>query len=256
MILPISIDLQDVVEEFQLNESQSQSLGASIIDRVIQEYSVRWEGLVNSELKQSKNEYKRAMFIQRTSATDVVFGLSARESKLAMMIEEGATPFDEKIGFEKSSKVKQKVGGGWYLTIPFRHATSGAIAESGIFASVMNKAVYDIAKKSSQPLKRNQLPTDQQRVGSRKEINLPGIKVPEYIHKTAPYEGLVKINIASTDKEKRSGYYTFRRVSDKSDPSSWWNGGLEARKLMNKALTISNISRVAEMAIDDFLSKL
>lgn len=256
MILPVNIDLSEIVEEFQLNEGQSQELGTSIINGVMQEYSMRWEELINSELKQSRNEYKRAMFVERTSANSITFGMTSRESKLAMMIEEGSTPFDEKIGFEKSSKTKQKLDGGWYLTIPFRHATPGAVAESGIFNSIMSKEIYSIAKKSTTPLKIEQLPAVNQIIGSRKAIDLPNLKVPEYIHKTAQYEGLVKINIASTNNEKRNGYFTFRRVSDKSDPNSWWNGGMEAKKLMEKALEASKIEEIVDIALDEFLNKI
>lgn len=51
MILPISIDLRDLVEEFSLIRKSNRILRSSIIDRVIVEYSTRWEDLVNRELK-------------------------------------------------------------------------------------------------------------------------------------------------------------------------------------------------------------
>lgn len=51
MILPINIDLSDLVEEFSLTANQTEILGTSIIDKVIVEYSTRWEDLVNRELK-------------------------------------------------------------------------------------------------------------------------------------------------------------------------------------------------------------
>lgn len=108
MILPINIDLSDLVEEFSLTTNQTEILGTSIIDKVIVEYSTRWEDLVNKELHKSRSEYKRAMFMERPSGMEVVFGLIARESPLAIMIEEGAGPFDEKIGFQRSDKVKEK----------------------------------------------------------------------------------------------------------------------------------------------------
>lgn len=256
MILPISIDLRDLVEEFSLTESQIEFLGSSIIDRVIVEYSTRWEDLVNRELKKSRSEYKRAMFMERPSNMEVIFGLMARESPLAIMVEEGVSPFDEKIGFKNSDKTKQKKDGGWYLTIPFRHATPEAVAESGIFASIMTKDIYKVAKQSTRPLKITDLPEKHRLPGIRKEINTPNLVVPEYIHKTPQYKGLVKINIQSSDKEVRSGYFTFRRVSDKSDPNSWWNTGIVPRKLMDRALEQADISKVAQMAIDNFLEKI
>lgn len=107
-MLPIRIDLDEVVGEFSLSGEETNLLGAAIIDRVIEEYYQRWRDLVGKELRQSRAEYLKAMYVERTSPLEVVFGLSARESELALMVEEGASPFDEKPGFERSSKAKQK----------------------------------------------------------------------------------------------------------------------------------------------------
>lgn len=256
-MLPIRIDLDEVVGEFSLSGEETNLLGAAIIDRVIEEYYQRWRDLVGKELRQSRAEYLKAMYVERTSPLEVVFGLSARESELALMVEEGASPFDEKPGFERSSKAKQKKNGmGWYLTVPFRHATSEAIAESGVFNSILPADVYNLAKNSQTPLKRQQLPLNQQTPGVRKAIDIPGLKVPEYTHKSAKYEGLVRVEASSSEKEKRGQYMTFRRVSDKSDSNSWFNGGIKGKKLMDRAIELSNISTVADMAIDETLDRI
>lgn len=255
-MLPIKIDLDEIVGEFSLSGEETNLLGAAIIDRVVQEYYERWRNLVGSELSKSRQEYLKAMYIERTSPLEVVFGLSARESSLALMVEEGTPPFDEKPGLLASPKAKQKKNGGFYITVPFRHATPEAIAESGIFSSILPQDVYTLAKNSQLPLKREQLPINQQLPGSRKAINVPELKIPEYIHKAAKYEGLVKVEAASSDKERRSQYMTFRRVSDKSDPNSWFNGGITAKKLMDRALQLANISTVADMAIDETLERI
>lgn len=257
MSLPIRIDLSEVIEEFSLDVNSANMLGAAIIDRVTQEYSSKWQDLISKELKQSREEYLRAVYIERPSATEVVFGLSARASALALMVEEGAPPFDEKPGFQRSSKAKTKKNGtGWFLTIPFRHATPQAIAESEIFSSIMPQDVYNLAKDAGKPLKKSDLPTNQQIPGVRRAINMPGLKVPEYVHKSAKYEGLVRVKAESSLQEKRGNYFTFRRVSDTSDPNSWWNGGIVAKRLMNRALEIAEIDKVASMAIDETLEQL
>lgn len=254
MITPISIDLSEVIEEFNLIESQSLALGSAIIDRIVEEYTSKWEDATRS-LNQSRAEYISAMYVERNSPLEVTFGLSAKASKLALMVEEGSGPFDEKIAFAQSPKVKHKKDGGWYLTIPFRHATPTAVAESGIFASILPQAVYDIAKKKGH-VSRTDLPVQYSALGSRKEIKTPELVVPEYIHKAPQYANLVKVDVSS-GAENRSQYMTFRRVSDKSDPTSWWNGGIQPpRKLMDKALEKANIDVVAQMAIDNFLKDL
>lgn len=74
------------------------------------------------------------------------------------------------------------------------------------------------------------------------------------MHKAPIYQGLTKVNIASTEKEKRSGYFTWRRVSENSDPNSWWNGGIVPYKLMDKALEQAKIDVVADKVIDQFLN--
>lgn len=254
----ISIDLQDVVKEFSLDENQAMQLSSFIIDKITQEYRLKWDFLIDTQLKKSKGEYKRARYItgiQTNGSSEVTFGLSARQSPLAMMIEEGYPPFDQKIGFKKSDKSKKKLDGGWYMTIPFRWATSEAVAESSIFAGALPKQIYDIAKKSSGPLQKNDLPEKYRTLGVRKEIRLPDLVVPEYVHKNPKYEGLVKIDV-STGNKKSNAYYTFRRVSDKSDVNSWWHKGFEAKKLMDKALEIAQIDKVTDIAIDKFLSDI
>lgn len=258
-MLPLYVDISETVAEFALTPQEAEFLGTRLVDDVVKEYMRRWNALVDSELHQTRGIYRSAMQVDRTSATSVEFVLSARAAgPLPMMLEEGATPFDEKIGFQRSDKAKIKKDGlGWYLTIPFRHATPGAIAESGIFNSVMPKDVYDMARNAGgQPLKLADLPISQQVKGSRKEINIPGMNVPEYMHKSAKYEGLVRVEARSSDQEKRGQYMTFRRVSDKSDPTSWFNGGITAKKLMDRALEESQIEYVAEMAIDEALKRI
>lgn len=255
MIVPINIDLSGVVEEFSLNEEQSVGLSSYIIDRITEEYTLKWENLVDTQLKQSRGEYKRAMFVARSvtnGSSEVTFSLSERESPLAMMVEEGSSPFDLKEVFQKSPKAKKKLDGGWYITIPYRHSSSRAIAESSVFASTMPKEIYNIAKKKS-PVTYEDLPEEHRVLGVRREIQLPTLIVPEYTHKKPLYEGLVKIDV-STGNKTESNYYTFRRVSDKSDPNSWWHKGIEAKKLMNKALDVAQIDKVTDMAIDTFLN--
>lgn len=255
-MVPINIDISSLIEEFSLDENQTLMIGTTIIDRVAQEYSYRWKNLIDKELKSSRNEYLRGIFIERVNPTEIIFGLSNRESSLPLSIEEGHGPWNEKPFLLGSLKAKRTKDGKPFLTVPFRHATPQAIAEAGIFSSIMPQDVYQLAKNSPMPLKRSQLPESQQIPGVRKEINIPGLKVPEYIHKAAKYEGLVQVEASSSENENRGQYMTFRRVSDKSDPNSWFNGGIIAKRLMDRALEIAQIDRVADMAIDETLERI
>lgn len=255
MVVPINIDLSDLVEEFNLSQDQSTFLGASIIDAVVTEYQLRWENLINRELRTTRNEYKRGVFIERESPLSVTFGLTNRASSIPLMIEEGQPPFDEKEGFRNSPKKKTAQDGGWYIDIPFRHATPGAVANSGLFASIMSNNIYKEVKNRGR-LSFMDLPVKDSVIGERKAINRLGVNKPAYIHKASIYEGLTKVNIASTQNEKRSGYFTWRRVSENSDPNSWWNGGIVPYKLMDKALEQAKIDVVADKVIDQFLNAM
>lgn len=260
-MVPLSIDISEVVQEFELTALQAEELGSSIIDRITAEYVNKWEGFVDKGLRQTRKLYKKAMYVDRLSPMTVEFGLQPGDDGLALAIEEGKGAWDEKPFFANSPKRKTKMGGGWYLTVPFRHATPGAVAEAGAFKSVLPQEIYDIAKNNGgRGVRANQLPSQYQVLGVRGEVRTAaGAVVPAYTHKAPQYQGLVRIEISSTGKEAergRGGYFTFRRVSDKSDPHSWYHPGFEARKFMDKALAASDIDRVAEMAIDNFLSQL
>lgn len=255
MIVPINIDLSDLVEEFDLSQDQSTFLGASIIDAVITEYQLRWENLINQELRTTRNEYKRGVFIERESPLSVTFGLTNRASSIPLMIEEGQPPFDEKEGFRNSPKRKIAQDGGWYIDIPFRHATPKAVADSGLFASIMSNNICKEVKNRGR-LSFMDLSVKDSAIGERKAINRLGVNKPAYMHKAPIYQGLTKVNIASTEKEKRSGYFTWRRVSENSDPNSWWNGGIVPYKLMDKALEQAKIDVVADKVIDQFLNAM
>lgn len=256
-MIPIHIDLSEVVEEFALTGDQAQELGAEIINRVVVEYTNKWENLVNKGLRQTRKLYKKAMYVDRISPTEVVFGLQPGDDGLALSLEEGKPPFDEKIGFASSSKRKVKMGGGWYLTIPFRYSTPGAVAESDIFQGRLTKEIYNLSKQNQgRPLQKGQLPSVYQQLGKRKEIQTANVVIPEYVHKSPKYQGLVKLDISSTEKETRSGYFTFRRVSDKSETLSWIHPGFSAHKFMDKALDSVQVEVVADMAIDTFLKSL
>lgn len=257
-MMPLNIDLSEVVEEFALTATQSMELSDAIIDRIVVEYTSKWENLVDNGLKGLRNVYKNAMYVDKKSPTEVIFGLREGGNGLAMALEEGKEAWDEKPFFEASSRKRLKaMGDGWYLAVPFRHATPEAVAESGIFQSVLPKEIYDIAKNNGgRRVSMAQLPEQYRQLGSRKEIVTARGAIPEYTHKAPKYLGLVRVNVSSTDKENRGSYMTFRRVSDRSDPNSWIHPGFDAHRFMDKALDQADIYIVADMAIDNFLAQL
>lgn len=256
------IDISGTIEEFSLSSDEVSSLSRYILDSVSGEFKRNWESNVdNSGLHQTKQSYYNAMYFQQPDDYNIIIGLATTKDKLALMLEDGATSFDIKKGFARSNKRVQKLSvdkkgnlirdskgrtqdGGWYMTIPFRWATSEAIAESSIFASKMPKQIEKIVKISSKPLSVGQLPKGFEVI----KTNSVG-----YTHQSSIYTGIERKDIS--ERNKGGGYWSFRRVSDTSDPNSWIHPGFPPLKLMEKTLNELQIDAIVDRAVDEFLSK-
>lgn len=256
-MIPIGIDISEVIEEFSILADKSEELSSFVLEQLVENFMFTWESQVNDELKQTRQEYKKAMFSEFEDSNSAVVGLHPTENNLALMIEDGASSWDIKEGFANSSKKKTvtrkgKDGNdeqGWYLTIPFRYATTEAIGESMIFSGKLPKEIEKVARKvAPAAVAMQDLPAQYQKIG----LN----KTTKYEHKNPIFEGLSKRNIASTQNEKRSGYMNFRRVSDKSDDGSWQHPGFEAKQFMEKTVDSMDIGTVVDNAVDEFLTQL
>lgn len=150
-------------------------------------------------------------------------------------------------GFKNSDKAKNKGQDNWYLTIPFRHATSEAVAESSIFSNKMDKVVEKEVKRQGTLNDLTSLPQEYQKILSNPTTGTS--------HKSPIVQGLKKMDISSTNKEKRSGYFTFRRVGGNSEEGSWVHRGFEARKLMEKTQKELPFETLVQMSVDDFLTQ-
>lgn len=245
MLPPIIVDISEVAQEFIMSGEEVKSMSQFILSNIADEYIRNWEHLVDQNLHSTRSEYKKAIFSEQQDDYSIIIGLTPRESQLALMLEDGASIFDIKEGYKKSSKRKIGKDGKWYLTVPFRWATSEALGESGVFANKMPAPIEKLVKVSKQPLTFNQLPGQFRQIGSNKTSG--------YTHKSTIYEGLFREEIGSGSKEKRGGYFSFRRVSDNSDPLSWIHPGFTALKLMEKAAQETDLMRVVDYSVQQFL---
>lgn len=244
MLAPILIDLSGVVEQLILTEDQTAALSHYVLSNIADEYMRYWEKNIDQNLHKTRSEYRKAIFTEQPDDTSVVFGMTPRQSKLGMMLEEGASSYDMKEGMARSAKKKPKKGGGWYITVPFRHATSEAVAESMTFAGKMPSEIQKLVQTAGRPLNLADLPADYR----ERKTSWAGYK-----HKAAIYEGLHRRDISATDKEKRGGYYTFRRISDKSEENSWMHPGFKPLKLMEMTIQELPLDRIVDESIDKFL---
>lgn len=175
----------------------------------------RWEQEAQKKLHTTRADYILGLNADNSiEYPDDYTGILTLRGKWANMLETGFDPFDIKDGFSHSKYAKQrKDGSGWYLTVPYRHRTTPT-SGVGVGGRVMPKDIYAQAKK---------LNAGQRLTGT--ESKYPAVTSWKgYQHKNGIYEGMVK-NTKQYGKATQSTYVTFRRASDKSDPSSWWHSG-------------------------------
>lgn len=234
----INIDISELTNSLTFTKEETEDFARMVLDTVSDVYMQKWEKIVDTNLKSTRRSYKLGMDSRRITDFHTQFVLEGKgDSKLGMMIEEGASAFDIKEGMFKSSKKKQTKDGGWYITVPFRQATPETIGESSVFSGQTSKdeAVREVFKtakgNAGSPVTREQLPSDLQSIETRAAIKNNEVTIAAYEHKTPIYQGLVK-----STKPKHEGYYTFRRISDKSDELSWIHKGFTPHKFMEKAL--------------------
>jgi hypothetical protein len=253
MFPPVIIDISNTIKDFTLSEEEVKSFSRYILASISREYMLQWEKLVDNNLKKTRSSYKAGMSYEIVDDFNAIFTMEGKgESVLGLMIEKGVSPFDIKEGFEKSSKKHIKKDGGWYLTVPFRLATSEALAESQAFSGRLPKPIEDIAKKQEHGIKVSELPNEFKMKDLRPEIQLKGGGViPEYKHKSPKFAGVIH-----GKKEKHGQYFKFRRASDNNDNKfSWIHKGFTARNFMEKAFENMQIDKTFEVARDEFLSK-
>lgn len=260
-MVPITIDISGVVNRLVLSKEEMHEYGKYLLGGIVTYYMQSLEKNVKENLHSTRTTYLRALSHYYEDDLTAVISLDGKGvSKLAIAIEEGASAFDIKRGFEKSNKRVVKLGeydkklkrykeGGWYLTIPFRVATSRAIGESTIFSGKLPQKVQKVLKNEGFTNESN-LPDEFKTKNIRPEIVSGGRTIPAYEHKTFFHAGIKRVE---TDNG-RGEYVKFRRVSDKTmqnDPESWIHKGFVPHKFMDKARlelegNLDNIVNLAE----------
>lgn len=220
MSFSVTVDVSDL----KVNDQLSPQITAAIQSSIQTSLAIirdRWQTDIQRKLMSSRPLYLQGLgfdSIVYPLGSDGFAGAVQLKGKFPNMLETGFGPFDIKVGLGKSSRVKQKKNGGWYITVPFRHSTPGSF----MYGAPMPKNVYAAAKK----------------LQNSGRLSYPGAGDKSwtgYQRKNKTYDGLTRI-VKSYQKAKQSQYMTFRRVSDRSDPMSWWHPGYqgvkEAEKLM------------------------
>ena len=145
-MIQIGFDITEVVKALSLSKNEAKDFLGACINAISAEVYREWREIASQELGSTRNQYKRGIIIE---SIDFNKSIIALHGSLPNMIESGASPFDMKDGFKNSLKIKAKKNGGWYLTIPFRSASSNSLGENEAFSNKLPEGVYDVAKNLS-----------------------------------------------------------------------------------------------------------
>jgi hypothetical protein len=264
---PIEIDLSPLMRQFGISAQQVDLLTEVCLDEVSSVIYMNWETLAKRSLNSTLPEYianLKRFTSGKFSRQIILTGV------LPTMLENGASPFDIKEGFEKSQKVKYTLprynakgkmiypGGDWYLTVPFRVGVPGTLGQAG-FTGQMPQDIYDLMVKRStgNQLSKGEIPSPYDQRGTREAIPIAGTNqvIAEYQHKHSIYEGLEKRS-AAYNKVVQNTYGTFRRAGKNSDPLSWYHKGLQALKLAEKAIAMTDVETIVENEVTNYLDKI
>lgn len=243
MLIPIKIDLDDLVQEFDLDGSQIKFLGMELTNRISDKYFAAIKQKVNTTLKSTRGIYLKNLRIETIDDLTKEIILSGW---LSNAIESGITTFDMKPGFQTAKNVKISLKGNWYTTIPFLWSKNEGIENKQKLPFEINELV----NKQKSPLKETQIP-ESQRLHQIKDLarGIGAKDIPKaqglYQHQNSIYTGIQK-----TD----NGIISFRRVG----AISFWHPGIVKQDFFGKALDeiSSEIPILADKIIDDFIQNI
>ncbi len=266
-LLKIDINIGETIEEFKLNAQQVNDMTAAVSEALTMEIYRNWMEAAKKQLNSTRNNYIRGLILK---SEDNGVNTITLVGQLNNMLENGCPPFDMKEAFMESAKVHITEKGGWYLTIPFRMATPGAIGENEAFSGVMPQEIYDIVKNQvptitsqntgkvfgGESLKKGNIPTPYDIPKTRESVivSSTGRKFEEYKNKTSIYEGMVREQ-KTYEGATQSTYNTFRRVSNNSDPNAWIHKGIKQYNLADDALRNTDSSTLVDNTVDKILSE-
>lgn len=257
-MIPIIIEPDSLPFDAASNQGMFEKVLDSVVKDITASFAREWENTAKGLLHQTRGRYLNNLSVIDSGRMEGAVVLDYTKDPLIRMIEEGASAFDLKDGFEKSPKKKLKANGGWYLTIPFRQATPGAVAEDSVFSNKMPQDVYEVIKskkanidipgggKRSVGLKLGEIPEEYRTPVANATNDIPESKAFKSI-----YEGIIKIEDPVT---KQNLYMSFRRASDASDPSTWQHPGIDEYDIAGKAM--NNFEQDIEFELNAATNKI
>lgn len=263
-MIPIKIDTREISEEFGLNKANTDEMMSFIVKELTGLFAREWQVQASKVLTSSRKEFINSIVVGEEGRFR---GYVMLVGQVPNMIEDGAEPFDMKIGFLQSPKVHQGKKGP-YLTIPRRFATPGALGESSVFSEVLPEEIYAIVRNKESArstlggsvnkgagLKLDEIPAQFQIPKTRERIVAKSRIWEAYQNKHSAYEGLQRVE-KTYENTTQGNYVSFRRVSSETDPDAWIHPGMTPGHFAEKALETLNIPAIVDQKVDHFLTKL
>lgn len=228
MYIPIKIDLDNLIEEFDLGPQQVAKLANDLSTNLTNTFINALKSRVNDTLRAAKNIYLRNLSVEQIDDYNKEIVL---KGWLPNAIEEGVSSFDMKPVFLKTKNVKISLKG-------------NAISEG---KQNSPKPVQEVMKKANLPL-RNKDISESYRLAKIKQI-ATSLGGGTYQHKSSIYQGLKQ------NKQDNNSYINFRRIGAKSDAKAFKYPNLEKKDFFGKALNdiSSEIPILADNVINNFL---
>jgi hypothetical protein len=271
----IELAFQDLFPRGLLEMVANAGMVESVLDDIATSARRHWQGLASRELHTSRQTYREG--IQEVEAEPGVRFVRL-EGKLPNWIEGGLEPFDMKAEMlPKMKNRRQAKDGHWYGVVPFRHGTPGS---SGLAGSPMGSAygpaggasasgsgplgqsqsaqfgleVYRLAKamRGKEPDQPRDLLTEGAVAKAFRGVGGVGQPLLKPHHQTSIYAGMRRerkpyTNPATGKTTTQSSYYTFRTISENSNPDAWLHPGIQARHLLDKV--VEHVRRIAPAVI-------
>lgn len=265
--MQISIDISEFISSYSLTQNETKSIMSNVVRGLAVETFQIWEIFATQNLKSTRNQYISGL--QIINEGDLICSV-VLIGTLNNMIESGVGAFDMKTGFSKSPKIKFNKNGGWYLTIPFRFSTPGAISESSAFSNKLPQVIYNLVKnleaKQTQIDESPKSGTQLSKSSIPEQFAIPKVRggvsnletkqtFDTYINKSSIFEGLQKSS-KTYQNATQSQYNTFRRVGSNSDSNAFIHSGITAYELADKAIQKLDIETISENIIDNSLKNL
>lgn len=261
ILTPIIVDTSDLMSQYSsLTGGDINDMLDGIAKGLANAFAQKLTMNAEQELNQTRDRYIKNIVVVDSGKLEGTVILDYSKDKLIKMLEEGASSFDMKEGFLKSSKVKIGVKGNRYLTIPYRLGVPTTLGEASNFAFNLDPEAHKIAKNKpatipvstgsrTQGISLKELPEALQIKNVR-----PAVKgFPAYQHKSPVSQGVTRYQDQATGQ---NSYKSFRRVSENSDEGAWIHPGIQKYNLLQKTLGQFDTATEMSSLMDNELAKL